>query len=493
CGSPVSYAPPFADGPYSFAVRQTDAAGNVSPVASYSWIVDSGPPAAPSINAHPSDPTNETSASFSFLPSEGGGQLRCSIDTPPAPSSTCDSRTTASYASLADGAHTFYVQQLDVANNLGPAASFTWTIDLTPPATAALQTPADGAGGQPAKPSFTWAPVPGAAKYELLVDGKLIATVASCGSTCSADATDALDERAHKWTVRTYDTAANSAASPERTFSVAVAPIASVLVAPNPVLANRPATFDGSASTDVGTGIVDYKWDLDGDGSFETDTGPNPKATQSYSTARTFTAHLRVTDGVGLTSEASTELRVTSIAPAGKPVGVSINDGAQYTNDPKVTLFAVWPSFATDMLVSNDGGFGAGQLFPVAEQQPWALDSSGPERLPKTVYVRYQAGSPTTQTFTDDIILDQTPPKVVSASVAKPAGATSAAATITLKLKATDNVSGVAGVQVSSNPKKPGAVKKFKAKLKVKKAKKLFVRVQDKAGNFSSWKPVKKH
>ena len=47
------------------------------------------------------------------------------------------------------------------------------------------------------------------------------------------------------------------------------------------------------------------------------------------------------------------------------------------------------PAAATGLLISNDGGFAGALPMPIAKEVPWRLDSSGPERLPKTVYLRY--------------------------------------------------------------------------------------------------------
>src|SRR5439155_15303022 len=90
---------------------------------------------------------------------------------------------------------------------------------------------------------------------------------------------------------------------------------------------------------------------------------------------------------------------------------------AQYTNDPHVTITSVFPASTTSMLFSNDGGFFDPQTFVPKRETPWLLDSSGPERLPKIVYVRFLVGPLVTQNFIDDIILDETPPKVQSASL----------------------------------------------------------------------------
>ena len=38
-------------------------------------------------------------------------------------------------------------------------------------------------------------------------------------------------------------------------------------------------------------------------------------------------------------------------------LGISVNSGAQYTNDPHVKLLVKAPALASSILVSNDGGF----------------------------------------------------------------------------------------------------------------------------------------
>jgi hypothetical protein len=88
-----------------------------------------------SITGGPSDPTNSTSASFTFTPSGDYVSVECRLDS--APFSNCDSSSSHSYSGLANGPHTFTVKVTDAAAN-SSSESFTWTIDLTPPSVSSI-------------------------------------------------------------------------------------------------------------------------------------------------------------------------------------------------------------------------------------------------------------------------------------------------------------------------------------------------------------------
>ncbi|MEA2493475.1 MAG: hypothetical protein QOJ29_1386 [Thermoleophilaceae bacterium] len=401
---------------------------------------------------------------------------------------------------LADGSHILSVAATTDSGALADPtpSTWSWTVDgSSPPAPALSEPVADGAVGD--RPTFTWQPEAdtgpaGIDHFEVFIDEAKVGEVETCAAACAFTQPTALKDGQHKLRVKVLDKAGNFAESTRR-FAVASAPAAAVSVAPTRVLTDHAVTFDASGSTDDNGQIVRYEWDLDGDGSFEVDGGAGPATTRTYGTPQSLMVQVRVTDDGGLSSTASASLVVTSLPPAGKPLGVSINDGAQYTNDPNVTVFAVWPTFASNALVSNDGGFKNAVGFPVAETIMWKLDSSGPERLPKTIYVRFVGGSQTSETYQDDIILDQTPPKLTEAQIAgaQPKGASAAKAMkVTLRLKAKDNVSGVGAAQVTKTKKKPGKLIKYKATLKVVAGKKLYVRVRDRAGNFSAWRTAKR-
>lgn len=280
---------------------------------------------------------------------------------------------------------------------------------------------------------------------------------------------------------------------------VSTPPAAGLVASPNPVLTGDTVTFDASGS--LGLTISRYEWDLDGDGSFETDTGSQPTASRSYSAVGEISPGVRVTNQLGQSSEARVPLSIRLRPPPGN-LGVSINDGARFTNDPHVTMVALWPLLAHTIAISNDGGFVDPGLFPVAARTPWTLDSSGSERLPRIVYVRFAGGSGVgpTQTFSDDIILDETAPAIYSATATGPTHHSAAAGTpkhkpkrqtYRLRITARDKTSGVESMQVTKNKRRPGELRHFTKRLNYESTNpRIYVRVQDAAGNFSHWKRV---
>ena len=414
----------------------------------------------------------------------------------------CTGNGTTTYGNLDEGPHTFQVAGVDAGNTEGPAASRDFTVDTTPPGTFDLTSPDEGGSAGP-QPTFSWTQPSDASdvSYELMIDGQKIQDVPSsacAGGTCSAEAASPIVGGTHKWKVVAHDAAVptnTTTSASERSILIQDPPTARFVIAPNPLLTGRTATFNASTSTPASNPIVRYEWDLDGDGSFETDGGASPITAERFDKAGAVTIGLRVTDAVGQTGIATQVLKISDTASASSQLGVSINKGAQYTNKPDVTLTVVSPGGTSGLLIANDGGFAGALPMAVSKEVAWKLDSSGPERLPKTVYVRFLTGPFASPNYTDDIILDERPPVVDAASVVGPPAAAATAATLKaykVKVKAHDTNSGVGFVQVTVNKRKPGKLLAYKKTVKTKlAARPKFLRARDRAGNYSPWKKLR--
>jgi hypothetical protein len=195
-----------------------------------------------------------------------------------------------------------------------------------------------------------------------------------------------------------------------------------------------------------------------------------------------------------------------------KTPGITVNNGELYTNSPKVKISLTFPEGSGSFTLSNDGGFAAGtNLMNTTEKYltvDWTLATSGQERLPKTVYVRFNKSTGDAVTLTDDIILDTTPPSLTNASATTSSarqGAVSVASVrakskggVKMLVKASDANSGIGSIEVRtssrgratkiqySNPTAKSQTVNLKTTSKL-----LQVRVIDRAGNSSKWKDVK--
>lgn len=138
CTSPYTPAS-LADGQHTLHVIATDAAGNASAQADYTFTIDAPP--AVSFSSGPPASTSDQSASFSFATDDPAATLTCALDD--GPFDVCTSPK--SYDGLAYGDHTFRVRATDTFGNVSEVA-YTWTItlfnqgvvgpDVTPPASA---------------------------------------------------------------------------------------------------------------------------------------------------------------------------------------------------------------------------------------------------------------------------------------------------------------------------------------------------------------------
>lgn len=68
--------------------------------------------------------------------------------------------------------------------------------------------------------------------------------------------------------------------------------------------------FEASASTARDTSVASYRWDLDGDGRYETSTGTSPRTSRSYGDAGSLTVRVLASDAHGVSAGAERQLAI---------------------------------------------------------------------------------------------------------------------------------------------------------------------------------------
>jgi hypothetical protein len=237
CASTTSYSS-LGDGPHTFTVQATDAAGNTAE-SSYAWTIETRAPTA-SVTSGPAALSTSRSATFAFSADEPSS-FECQLDG----GSFQGCGSPASYQGLGDGTHTFAVQPTDAAGNTGATSSHGWKIDGTAPETTLGSGPRSGTTALSA--TFTFSASEPAA-FECKLDSAAFAPCTSPKSHAS------LARREHTFEVRAIDAAGNPdptpaihrwtiAAAPRRaaTTSALLAPRAGARVTSPPLLVWRRA------------------------------------------------------------------------------------------------------------------------------------------------------------------------------------------------------------------------------------------------------------
>ena len=99
---------------------------------------------------------------------------------------------------------------------------------------------------------------------------------------------------------------------------VAGGPSAALTASDQNVSVGDSVQFDASGSTDSDGTVQSYKWDLDGDGTFERNTGSAPVTSKTYTAPEQVTVTVRVSDNDGKSTDETEIVKVAgnSSSPA---------------------------------------------------------------------------------------------------------------------------------------------------------------------------------
>lgn len=157
------------------------------------------------IDERPANPTNSTSAKFSFSAEPAAEGFECRLDL--GAFAKCNVGS-VEYQSLAEGIHSFRVRGVN-ANGTGHTASYSWNVDLTPPTASLSLTPKDPSPGKSA--SFRYSSNETGSKFECKLEPP--ATSFSPCDTQPEAFTDLADGD-YEFKVRAIDKAGNVQAEP---------------------------------------------------------------------------------------------------------------------------------------------------------------------------------------------------------------------------------------------------------------------------------------
>ncbi|MCE1398393.1 Ig-like domain-containing protein [Enterobacter cloacae] len=364
---------PLAAGSHTWTATVTDAAGNVSPASpGFTLVVDTTAPTAPVISQAIDDvgtitgPITSGQTTDNTVPrlvgtSEPFATVNIYEGTTLVGTGTADGSGSWSIllnTTLTEGAHSFTAQATDAAGNTSASsASFSLTIDTTPPALPVLTsilddvgnaaTPiADGGTTNDAQPTLSGTAEAGST-VKIFDNGVQIGSVTATGGAWSFTPSPALGNGSHNLTFTATDAAGNASA-PTAGYTINVdtlapaAPVISSVVDDvgsviGPVTGTTPTndtrpTLSGTAEANATVRIYDGITLV---GTVTADTNGNwtlPETTTLTQGTHNFTA--TATDAAGNTSPASavTTVIVDLTAPTA-PTGTFNADGSVLTGN----------------------------------------------------------------------------------------------------------------------------------------------------------------
>ena len=250
---------------HKFSVESVDQAGNDSTPQSFTWTVDA---ILPTVQINPTPPafTMSTSETISFTGSDNRtppDQLVFQVSLDGSKFATAISPVT--FTGLSVGVHKFQVQDMDqVGNFSNPPATFTWTIDQTPPTAFIGSTkPANPSNQKTAKFTFAGtdnASAPGNLSFDVSLDGLSFSPATSPVSFTG------LADGNHTFEVEATDQAGNVSLPASYSWVVdTVIPTVAINKGPDPITNQTTAAFDLSGTDNLTPAAqLTFQFSLDG-------------------------------------------------------------------------------------------------------------------------------------------------------------------------------------------------------------------------------------
>ncbi len=251
--------PVTGEGSHTFEVQATDPAGNTGPADSFTWELDTTAPVV-EITSGPDDPTNSTTADFTFTVDDPTADVECSLDGESFADCTSPQMRTIT---ATEGNHTFTVRATDDATNQG-SDTHNWVYDATAPTVEITSGPDDPTNSTTADFTFT-VDDPGA-DVECSLDGE-----AFTDCTSPQMRTIAPTEGTHTFTVRATDDATNQGSDTHTWVYDATAPTVVITAQPPAISTSRSAHFE--FAVDDPTADAECKLDTGGFVGCDSDSG----------------------------------------------------------------------------------------------------------------------------------------------------------------------------------------------------------------------------
>jgi hypothetical protein len=352
------------DGEHLVQVRATDAAGNVSPLASHAFTVDATPPSV-TLNPFP-DYTNDNTPTISGIAIDtnspitsveyrvdGGGWI--AAEATDGTFNELSENFIFTIAELDDGEHLVEVRTTDAAGNVSPMASDAFTVDTTPPSVTLNPFPNYTNDNTPTLSGIAIDTTSPITSVEYRVDsGDWIAAEATDGTfnELSEDfifTIAGLDDGEHLVEVRTTDAVGNVSLLASYAFTVDTTP-PSVTLNPFPDYTNDNTPILSGLAIDTTSPITSVEYRVDSgdwiaaeatDGTFN-ELSENFIFTIAGLDDGEHLVEVRTTDAAGNVSPmASDAFTVDTTAPS-----LILDPFPSYTNDPTPTFSGT----ATDTL-----------------------------------------------------------------------------------------------------------------------------------------------